>query len=193
MQINRSHFHLVFVETYIKINLNLDSFPYSGQQTWFWFFPLFLKQTKKKWTLKAAACERQKNQPLFPSKNHRLFSRFYKKTRTHLLSISRQGVTLQLPLKFWPHYPIILVTISFLVLFQITGSHISSDELGKYLSHTGSSQQSAELGMGDSAPGFIHLDQVPTHKHKYEPWIQTQKLVMCHGYQAQGKVCQEIL
>lgn len=68
MQINRSHFHLVFVETYFKINLNLDSFPYSGQQTWFWFFPLFLKQTKKKWTLKAAACERQKNQPLFPSK-----------------------------------------------------------------------------------------------------------------------------
>lgn len=75
----------------------------------------------------------------------------------------------------WFHSPIILATIPFSVLFHITGSYIRADELRKCHSHTGSSQESAELGVEGPAPGFIHLVKMPTHKHKLRAWNKNPK------------------
>lgn len=65
MQTNSSHSQLILLEANFKINLNLASFPYSGWQISLWLF--FLKEKKKR-TLKAAACDKQNNQPLLRSK-----------------------------------------------------------------------------------------------------------------------------
>lgn len=65
MQTNSSHSQLILLEANFKINLNLASFPYSGWQISLWLFSL---KEKKKRTLKAAACDKQNNQPLLQSK-----------------------------------------------------------------------------------------------------------------------------
>ena len=179
------------MEIDFKINLNLNASLYSRRQI---SLPLFF--SFKIWTLKAAGCETQDSQPLLPSVTSLVAPQNLppcKKKIRHIccrVPCQKLSRSLHCGLTSSPNH---LVRNSSWILIQITGPCIRASEFRKNPGIApGSSQMAAELRVGGSASGFIHMVEAHararrythTHTHQRMAWKQTKhtNVSLCHSH-----------